>query len=100
MTGSWINWLQSASTRPADFAVRAAGGDAGANRTARAGGPSAVGARATPVVVCRLPRGADLVFDIRWVRDNQDAFDAGLRKRRLYPRRDVAAAGGLGAVQW
>jgi len=98
MTGSWINWLQSASTRPADFAVRAAGGDAGANRMARAGGPSAVGARATPVVVCRLPRGADLVFDIRWIRDNQDAFDAGLRKRGLNPGRDVAAAGELVAL--
>jgi seryl-tRNA synthetase len=50
------------------------------------------GRRATPVVGCRLPRGADLVLDIRWIRDNQQAFDAGLRKRGLSPGQDVAAA--------
>ena len=38
------------------------------------------------------------MFDIRWIRDNQDAFDAGLRKRGLNPGRDVAAAAELVAL--
>jgi seryl-tRNA synthetase len=46
-------------------------------------------------MVCRLPRGADLVFDIRWIRDNQAAFEAGLRKRGLSPGQDVVAAAEL-----
>src|SRR5262245_62041181 len=32
------------------------------------------------------------VFDVRWIRDNAQAFDAGLRKRRLEPGKDVSSA--------
>jgi len=32
------------------------------------------------------------VFDIKWIRDNADAFDAGLRKRGLEPGLDVKSA--------
>src|SRR5437773_31250 len=30
-------------------------------------------------------RGQRAVFDIRWIRDNPDVFDAGVRKRGLEP---------------
>jgi seryl-tRNA synthetase len=35
------------------------------------------------------------VFDIRWIRDNAQAFDTGLKKRGLEPGRDVSSAGQL-----
>ena len=38
------------------------------------------------------------MFDIRWIRDNAEAFDAALRKRGLSPGRDVAAAAELIAL--
>jgi seryl-tRNA synthetase len=38
------------------------------------------------------------VFDIRWIRDNPDAFDAGLRKRGLEPGGDVKFAAELTAM--
>jgi seryl-tRNA synthetase len=38
------------------------------------------------------------VFDIRWIRDNKDAFDAGLRQRGLTPGKDVTCAAELIAL--
>jgi seryl-tRNA synthetase len=38
------------------------------------------------------------VFDIRWIRDNSVAFDAGMRKRGLAPGSDVASAAQLVAL--
>ena len=38
------------------------------------------------------------VFDIRWIRDNPDAFDAGVRKRQLEPGKDVSSAAQLIAL--
>jgi seryl-tRNA synthetase len=47
------------------------------------------------VTVAREARG---VFDIKWIRDNPDAFDAGLKKRGLQPGGDVKFAGELVAL--
>ena len=38
------------------------------------------------------------MFDIRWIRDNSVAFDAGMRKRGLAPGNDVASAAQLVAL--
>ena len=35
------------------------------------------------------------MFDIKWIRDNPDAFDAGLRKRGVAPGGDVRFAADL-----
>ena len=43
-------------------------------------------------------RGEAAVFDIRWIRDNPDAFDAGLRKRGIEPGGDVKFAAELIAL--
>jgi len=37
------------------------------------------------------------VFDIKWIRDNSAAFDAGMLKRALAPGRDVSSAAQLSA---
>ena len=38
------------------------------------------------------------VFDIRWIRENPEAFDAGLTKRGLAPGKDVSSAAELAAL--
>jgi seryl-tRNA synthetase len=38
------------------------------------------------------------VFDIRWIRENPEAFDAGVRKRGLEPGKDVSSAAELAAL--
>jgi seryl-tRNA synthetase len=38
------------------------------------------------------------VFDIRWIRENPEAFDAGVRKRGLEPGKDVSSAAQLAAL--
>ena len=38
------------------------------------------------------------MFDIKWIRDNPDAFDAGLRKRWIAPGGDVKFAADLIAL--
>jgi seryl-tRNA synthetase len=38
------------------------------------------------------------VFDIRWIRENPEAFDAGVRKRGLEPGKDVRSAAELAAL--
>src|SRR5436190_2155886 len=38
------------------------------------------------------------VFDIKWIRDNAAAFDAGLERRGLEPGRDVVSANQLIAI--
>jgi seryl-tRNA synthetase len=38
------------------------------------------------------------VFDIRWIRENPLAFDAGLKKRGLEPGKDVSSAAQLAAL--
>ena len=38
------------------------------------------------------------MFDIRWIRENPEAFDAGLRKRGLEPGGDVKFAAELIAL--
>ena len=38
------------------------------------------------------------MFDIRWIRDNPGAFDAGVRKRGLEPGKDVSSAAQLTAL--
>ena len=38
------------------------------------------------------------MFDIKWIRDNGAAFDAGMRKRALAPGRDVSSAAQLIAL--
>ena len=38
------------------------------------------------------------MFDIKWIRDNPDAFDAGLRKRGLAPGGEVKFAAELIAL--
>jgi seryl-tRNA synthetase len=43
------------------------------------------------------PRGT-LVFDIKWIRDNPEAFDAGLKKRGISPGGDVKLAAELIAL--
>jgi seryl-tRNA synthetase len=43
-------------------------------------------------------REALAVFDIKWIRDNPEAFDAGLKKRGLSPGGDVKFAGDLIAL--
>src|SRR5690349_19356328 len=52
---------------------------------------------------CALGRDGKLerqaaVFDIRWIRDNPDAFDAGLRKRNIAPGGDVKFSADLIAL--
>ena len=41
---------------------------------------------------------ATAVFDIRWIRENPEAFDAGLRKRGLEPGGEVKFAAELIAL--
>jgi seryl-tRNA synthetase len=43
-------------------------------------------------------REASAVFDIKWIRDNPDAFDAGLEKRGIAPGGDVKFAAELIAL--
>jgi len=43
-------------------------------------------------------RGARAVFDIRWIRDNPEAFDAGLKKRGIAPGGEVKFSGDLIAL--
>jgi seryl-tRNA synthetase len=38
------------------------------------------------------------VFDIRWIRENPEAFDAGVKKRGLEPGKDVSSAAELAAL--
>ena len=38
------------------------------------------------------------MFDIRWIRENPEAFDAGVRKRGLEPGKDVSSAAELAAL--
>jgi seryl-tRNA synthetase len=38
------------------------------------------------------------VFDIRWIRENPEAFDAGVRKRGLEPGKDVSSAAEFAAL--
>jgi seryl-tRNA synthetase len=38
------------------------------------------------------------VFDIRWIRDNPEAFDTGVKKRGLEPGKDVSSAAELAAL--
>jgi seryl-tRNA synthetase len=38
------------------------------------------------------------VFDIKWIRENPEAFDAGVRKRGLEPGKDVSSAAELAAL--
>ena len=38
------------------------------------------------------------MFDIRWIRENPEAFDAGVRKRGLEPGKDVSSAAQLAAL--
>jgi seryl-tRNA synthetase len=45
-----------------------------------------------------LQKEALAVFDIKWIRDNPEAFDAGLKKRGLSPGGDVKFAGDLIAL--
>jgi seryl-tRNA synthetase len=45
-----------------------------------------------------LEREASAVFDIKWIRDNPEAFDAGLRKRGIAPGGDVKFSGELIAL--
>jgi seryl-tRNA synthetase len=45
-----------------------------------------------------LSERARVVFDIRWIRDNPEAFDAGLRKRGIAPGGEVKFAADLIAL--
>src|SRR5437868_11246179 len=45
-----------------------------------------------------LEREARAVFDIRWIRENPEAFDAGLRKRGLEPGGEVKFSAELSAL--
>ena len=38
------------------------------------------------------------MFDIRWIRENPEAFDAGVGKRGLEPGKDVSSAAELAAL--
>jgi seryl-tRNA synthetase len=48
--------------------------------------------------VKRKEREARAVFDIKWIRDNPDAFDAGLKKRGIAPGGDVSFSAELIAL--
>jgi seryl-tRNA synthetase len=45
-----------------------------------------------------LEREASAVFDIKWIRDNPEAFDAGLKRRGIAPGGDVKFSGDLIAL--
>ncbi len=38
---------------------------------------------------CPLQRGSPAVFDIKWIRENPEAFDAGLKRRGIAPGSDI-----------